>query len=118
MKKVLVCLLILIGILSCRKEESFNKEEFLAALSQKEWFQQMKVPCDENTICRTYIYMAVYNHEPVVYSIVSGALCDPRLFFQLYNVEGEKVKTYSDEEQLSAFEKEVTHPELIYSCDD
>lgn len=117
MKKGLVYVLIFIGILSCRKEASFNKEEFLAALNQKEWFHQMKVTCDVDAICKTYIYMAQYNNEPVVYSSVSGALCDPYFSVQLHNLNGEVIKSYSGPNDLSAFGREVTNNELIYRCD-
>jgi len=103
MKKFLVYLLICVGISSCRKENS-------------DWLQQMKVPCDENTICKTSIYKAIYNHEPVVYSILSGALCDPYFSVQLHNLNGDVIKSYSGPNDLSAFGKEVTDQILIYTC--
>jgi hypothetical protein len=116
MKKILIYLFIFIGILSCRKEDSSDKGGVIATLNQKAWFQQMKVPCDANTICKTSIYKAQYNNETVVYSILGGALCDPYFSVQLRNLNGEVVKNYSGPYDLSPFEKEVTNKELIYIC--
>lgn len=118
MKKILIYFFIFIGLLSCRKEDSSDKGGVIATLNQKEWFQQMKVPCDENTICktRTIIYMAQYNKEPVVYSVRSSAVCDYSFSVQLRNLNGEVVKNYNGPYDLSAFEREVTNKELIYMC--
>ena len=111
--KVLFRLIIFAGILSCRKDGSFGKEGFLAALNQKEWFKNMAVPCDGNAICKTYIYTAIYNNEPVVYSMLSGPLYDSCFSVQLHNLDGEVVKSYIGPGALSTFEKEVTHYDLI-----
>lgn len=115
--KILLRLILFAEILSCKKDGSFRKHEFLAALNQMDWFKKMAVPCCESSIGKTYIYMAVYNHEPVVYSMSSGPLSDPCFSVQLYNLDGEVVKSYSGSDQYAAFEKEVTHYDLIYRCD-
>lgn len=111
-KRAFICLIFFIGILSCKKEETLN------TLSQKEWFKNIAVPCDQNTICKTYIYMALYKNMPVVYSTLSGALCDPAPIVTLYNLNGEVVRRYMGQDELSAFKKEVIHADLIYRCDD
>jgi|GEM_PF-1391273 len=116
-EKVLLRLIIFAEILSCKKDGSFRKHEFLAALNQMDWFKKMAVPCCENTICKTYIYMAIYNHEPVVYSMFSGPLSDPVFSVQLHNLDGEVVKSYVGPGASAAFEKEVTQYHLIYRCD-
>lgn len=114
--KVLFRLVIFAGILS-KKEGSLKKPEFLAALNQMDWFKNMAVPYHENAAYKTNIYTAVYNNEPVVYSMLSGPLCDPVFSVQLHNLDGEVVKSYVGPGALSAFEKEVTHYDLIYRCD-
>ncbi len=115
--KVLFRLIIFAEILSCKKDESFRKDNFLAALNQTDWFRKMTVPCNGNTICSTYIYMAVYSNEPVVYSMLSGPLSDPVFSVQLHNLDGEVVKSYVGPGASAAFEKEVTQYDLICRCD-
>jgi hypothetical protein len=107
MKKVIIGIILVAAIFSCTKEDS------LIQLKQKEWFQRLMAPCG-GTICKTYIYKAVYNQETVIYTKLTGALCDPVFFITLYNLHGEVVKVYQD---LALFEKEVTNRHLIYQCD-
>ncbi len=114
MKKFLVYLLIFIGISSCKKDDPGD----YGTLKNKEWFQNMAVPCDKNAICKTYIYKATYDNVPVVYSIPVGALCDAYFSVQLHNLDGEVIKSYVGPGTLSAFGTEVTNKELIYRCDE
>lgn len=113
MKKILICFLIFIGVLSCKKESLYY-----ITLKNKDWFREMAVSCDKSAICKTYIYMAQFNKEPVVYSMLTGALCDPIFSVQLHNLNGEVIKSYSGPNDASAFGREVTNKELIYRCDE
>jgi hypothetical protein len=109
MKKLILCIILFTGIFSCTKEDS------LVQLMQKGWFQKMMVPCEKNSVCKTSIYKGIYNHETVIYRILSGALCDPVSFVTLYDLNGDMVKVFQN---LALLEQEVTNRQRIFRCDE
>ncbi|WP_282035522.1 hypothetical protein [Saccharicrinis aurantiacus] len=115
MKKTIIILFAVVSIFSCQKDAS---KENSIILQDQEWFKELQVPCDENSICMMRINKALYQEDTVYYSIYVGALCDMVFSVSLMNLEGEVLKTYSGPDDLEDFNNEVTIVETVYSCTD
>ena len=115
MKKHLLAYLFVLLFASCEKDTSTAKFE---NLDDKEWFINLKSPCDENTVCKLRINKALYENDTVYYSIYVGALCDMYFTVSLLNINGDTIKNYSEPDGFEAFNNEVVFVETIYRCED
>jgi hypothetical protein len=86
-------------------------------VTSQKWFNDLKSPCDKNSICQPAIMQAVYQGKPVYYNGVYGPLCDPVFYVKLYSNRGEVIKEYmSSSDDFLAFSNEVTDSKTIWSC--
>lgn len=115
MKRTIIILFTLVSLLSCQKDSS---KESIAVIQDQEWFKELQVPCDENSICIMTINKGLYQERTVYYTAYHGALCDIYFNVSLMNLEGEVLKTYSGVEGLEDFNNEVTIVETVYTCTD
>jgi hypothetical protein len=107
MKKILFAFLFCFSFVCCEKDP----------LENKEWFKNLKKPCDKNTICKLRINKATYANNTVYFTSYAGALCDMYFTVSLLNGNGETVKTYTVPEEMDAFNNEVIFVKEIYRCD-
>ena len=115
MRRYLFAYLFVLIFVSCEKDTSTDKYE---NLNDKEWFINLKTPCDENTVCKLRINKALYDNDTVYYSSYVGALCDMYFTVSLLNINGDIVKNYSGPVQLETFNNEVEFIETVYCCED
>jgi hypothetical protein len=115
MKKHLLAYLLVLLFASCEKDTSTDKFE---NLDDKEWFKNLKSPCDENTFCKLRINKALFDSDTVYYSSYVGALCDMYFTVSLLNINGDTIKSYSGPDKLETFNNEVVFIETIYRCED
>lgn len=101
---------------SCQKEIHSSIEKTYIKVEDKEWYRNLMIPCNENTVCKTSIVKALFSGDTVYYTTLSGALCDPVFSATLLNVDGQVVKTYWYTD-ISAFNKEVTFIQTTFRCD-
>jgi len=109
MEKTTLSVILLLFFFACEKDEP-------STVAKQQWFKDMKVPCDENSICKTSIQMARYQGTTVYFSSLYGGYCDPSFYVRLYNENGEVVKEY-DEDNVFDFYSEVTGVMTIWKCD-
>ena len=109
MKRIFLVSFIVVGFLSCKKEEVKK-----TGVQNQQWFKNLEVPCP-NAVCTLYIEEALYNNDTVYYTRYGGALCDPIFSVDLVNESGDTVKKYTDSD-VTAFNEEVTHIATLYHC--
>ncbi|SHF09002.1 hypothetical protein SAMN05444274_103458 [Mariniphaga anaerophila] len=115
MKKTVLAILLISFIVSCEKETSTDNNK---NVENKEWFINLKSPCDKNTTCKLKINKAFYKGDTVYYSFFTGALCDMYFSISIVDIEGDTIKTYSGPDEIETFNSEVEFIETIYSCDE
>jgi hypothetical protein len=112
MKRFLLVSISAICLLACEKEKKISTN-----VEGQEWYKNLMIPCNENTICKTSIIKALYKKDTVYYTALVGALCDPVFTATLLNSNGEVVKVYSGFSSKATFNEEVTYIETAYRCD-
>jgi len=113
MKKLYYLILIAFALISCDKEISKCGVE--DPVEELEWLQGRVNSYEGNgCICGANYYQAIYDNQEVFYSQPNSIYCDFIPEINLYNCEGELIKTINltddpDDERPGS-------PTLIYSC--
>ncbi len=112
MKKILLLCLVAFFAFRCEEDKKNPDQD----IKNQEWFKKLQTTCEPIGICKTSIMKADYNGQPVYYTTVYGALCDPAFNVHLYNSKGDIIKKYGFDD-AKKFQDEVKGSEIVYQCE-